>query len=205
MAIKLANNKKLCFTYFLFPFLFILSVLVIDTTLAQQKIQFVDVTSEAGIHFKHTDGRSGQKYLLETLGSGAVFFDYDNDGDIDLYVVNGADLPGFISPVAPTNVLYRNNGNATFTDVTAQAGVGHTGYGMGCAAADYDNDGYQDLYVANYGQNVLYHNNGDGTFTDLYFFANTAMLPSVTDDWRTHPRPLPRGELFAGLTEQPKK
>ena len=138
-----------------------------DATLAQPKIQFVDVTSEAGIHFKHVDGRSGQKYLLETLGSGAVFFDYDNDGDIDLYVVNGTDLPGFTSPATPTNVLYCNNGNGTFTDVTAQAGVGHTGYGMGCAAADYDNDGCQDLYIANYGQNVLYHNNGDGTFTDV--------------------------------------
>ena len=135
--------------------------------LAQPKIQFVDVTADAGIHFKHVDGRSGEKYLLETLGSGAVFFDYDNDGDIDLYIVNAADLPGFTSPIPPTNVLYRNNGDGTFTDMTAQAGVGDTGYGVGCAAADYDNDGHQDLYVTNYGPNVLYHNNGDGTFTDV--------------------------------------
>ena len=138
-----------------------------NATVAQHQIQFVDATSEAGIDFKHTDGRSGQKYLLETLGSGAVFFDYDNDGDIDLYVVNGADLPGSTSPVPPTNILYRNNGDATFTDVTAQAAVGDTGYGVGCAAADYDNDGHQDLYVTNYGTNVLYRNNGDGTFTDV--------------------------------------
>lgn len=144
-----------------------LSFLLSNATVAQHQIQFVDATSEAGIDFKHTDGRSGQKYLLETLGSGSVFFDYDNDGDIDLYVVNGADLPGSTSPVPPTNILYRNNGDATFTDVTAQAAVGDTGYGVGCAAADYDNDGHQDLYVTNYGTNVLYRNNGDGTFTDV--------------------------------------
>ncbi|MBI1922784.1 CRTAC1 family protein [Candidatus Poribacteria bacterium] len=109
------------------------------------------------------------------MGSGAAFFDYNNDGDIDLYIVNGADPDGsgsrfardFTAPVPPTNVLYRNNGDGTFTDVTPQAGVGHTGYGVGCAAADYDNDGYRDLYVTNYGPNVLYHNNGDGTFTDV--------------------------------------
>jgi len=147
--------------------LLVLSFGAPDTTTAQNKIQFVDVTATSGIHFKHIDGRSGQKYLLETLGSGAVFFDYDNDGDIDLYIVNGAELPGFTSFVAPTNVLYRNNGNGAFTDVTEKAGIGHTGYGVGCAAADYDNDGYQDLYVTNYGPNVLYHNNGDGTFTDV--------------------------------------
>jgi hypothetical protein len=138
-----------------------------DEIQTQTKVQFMDATSEAGIRFKHVDGRSGQKYLLETLGSGAAFFDYDNDGDIDLYIVNAADLPGFTSKVPPTNVLYRNNGDGTFTDVTSQAGVGHPGYGVGCAAADYDNDGYQDLYVTNYGPNVLYHNNGDGTFTDV--------------------------------------
>ena len=152
---------------FRYPLLVALTVLLSNATGAQDQIQFVDATAEAGIDFKHTDGRSDQKYLLETLGSGAVFFDYDNDGNIDLYVVNGADLPGSTSPTPPTNILYRNNGDATFTDVTAQAGVGDTGYGVGCAAADYDNDGHQDLYVTNYGTNVLYRNNGDGTFTDV--------------------------------------
>ncbi|HIO82322.1 TPA: CRTAC1 family protein, partial [Candidatus Poribacteria bacterium] len=110
--------------------------------------------------------------MLETLGSGATFFDYDNDNDVDLYVVNGADLPGYISPILPTNILYRNNGNGTFTDVTKIAGVGNTQYGVGCAAADYDNDGDVDLYVTNYGPNVLYRNNGDGTFTDVTQAAN---------------------------------
>lgn len=130
-------------------------------------VQFVDVTRAAGIHFKQTNGASGQKYLPESGGSGAVFFDYDNDGDLDLYLVNGADFPGTHSQVAPTNMLYRNDGKGSFTDITAAAGVGDPGYGQGCAAADYDNDGDEDLFVTNLGANVLYQNNGDGTFTDV--------------------------------------
>ena len=130
-------------------------------------IQFVDVTQEAGIHWKHVDGRSGQKYFMETLGSGAAFFDYDADGDPDLYFVNGAPLPGYDAEDIPTNCLYRNNGDGTFTDVTEIAGVGDTGYGHGCAVGDYNNDGQLDLYVTNYGTNRLYRNNGDGTFTDV--------------------------------------
>ena len=130
-------------------------------------IQFVDVTQEAGIHWKHTDGRSGQKYFMETLGSGAAFFDYDADGDADLYFVNGAPLPGYGTEEIPTNRLYQNNGDGTFTDVTEIAGVGDTDYGHGCAVGDYNNDGQLDLYVTNYGVNRLYRNNGDGTFTDV--------------------------------------
>ena len=134
---------------------------------ADTNIQFVDVTQEAGIHWKHVDGRSGQKYFMETLGSGAAFFDYDADGDPDLYFVNGAPLPGYVSQEIPTNCLYRNNGDGTFTDVTEKAGVGDTGYGHGCAVGDYNNDGQLDLYVTNYGTNRLYRNNGDGTFTEV--------------------------------------
>ena len=134
---------------------------------ADTNIQFVDVTQEAGIHYKHVDGRSGQKYFMETLGSGAVFFDYDADGDPDLYFVNGAPLPGYVSQEIPTNCLYQNNGDGTFTDVTEKAGVGDTGYGHGCAVGDYNNDGNLDLYVTNYGTNRLYRNNGDGTFTEV--------------------------------------
>ena len=134
---------------------------------ADTNIQFVDVTQEAGIHYKHVDGRSGQKYFMETLGSGAAFFDYDGDGDPDLYFVNGAPLPGYVSQAIPTNCLYENNGDGTFTDVTEKAGVGDTGYGHGCAVGDYNNDGQLDLYVTNYGINRLYRNNGDGTFTEV--------------------------------------
>ena len=130
-------------------------------------VQFVDVTQSAGIHFIHVDGRSGQKFFMETLGSGVAFFDYDNDADPDLYFVNGAPLPGYQSVDVPINRLYRNNGDGTFIDVTEKAGVGDTGYGHGCAVGDYNNDGYPDLYVTNYGTNVLYRNNGDGTFTDV--------------------------------------
>ena len=134
---------------------------------ADTGIQFVDVTQEAGIRWQHTDGRSGQKYFMETLGSGAAFFDYDADGDPDLYFVNGAPLPGYVAQEVPINCLYRNNGDGTFTDVTEKAGVGDTGYGHGCAVGDYNNDGKLDLYVTNYGTNRLYRNNGDGTFTDV--------------------------------------
>ena len=139
----------------------------IHTVGADTSIQFVDVTQEAGIHWQHVDGRSGQKYFMETLGSGAAFFDYDGDGDADLYFVNGAPLPGYVSQEMPTNCLYQNNGDGTFTDVTEKAGVGDTGYGHGCAVGDYNNDGKLDLYVTNYGVNRLYRNNSDGTFTEV--------------------------------------
>lgn len=140
-------------------------------TSAPADIKFVDVTTAAGITFQHVDGRTGEKFLIETLGSGALFFDFDADTYLDLYVVNATFIP---PPVAeqtsqtrhPRNTLYRNNGDGTFTDVTDKAGVSDTGYGVGCAAADINNDGYPELYVTNYGRNILYHNNGDGTFTD---------------------------------------
>ena len=140
--------------------------LVTAVSYAQMSVQFVDVTTESGITFKHVSGASDRKFYLETMGSGAAFLDYDNDGDLDLYIVNGAPLPGFEMGPPPTNVLYQNDGNGGFTESTKQAGVGDIGYGMGCVAADYDNDGDTDLYVTNFGKNILYQNNGDGTFSD---------------------------------------
>ena len=137
------------------------------------EVQFVDATTDAGIDFQHVDGRTGEKYLIETLGSGALFFDFDLDGHLDLYIVNATHIPPPIDGKSvqteefPRNRLYRNNGNGTFTDVTHKAGVGDTGYGVGCAAADINNDGYPEIYVTNFGQNRLYYNNGDGTFTDI--------------------------------------
>ncbi|MDE0469960.1 MAG: CRTAC1 family protein [Candidatus Poribacteria bacterium] len=125
---------------------------------AEPSIHFTDVTDTAGIYFGHTNGASGEFHLPETLGAGGAFFDYDNDGYLDLYLVDSA---------APS-VFYRNNGDGTFTDVTASAGVSNQGsYGHGVACGDYDNDGYVDIYVTNFGANRLYHNNGDGTFTDV--------------------------------------
>ena len=129
-------------------------------------VQFVDVTEASGIAFKHDNGASDRKFYLETLGSGAAFLDYNNDGNLDLYIVNGAPLPGYTMDRHPTNVLYQNDGTGHFTDVTAEAVVGDISYGMGCVAADYDNDGDADLYVTNFGPNLLYRNNGDGSFSD---------------------------------------
>jgi hypothetical protein len=126
-----------------------------------------DVTRETGITFVHTDGSSGRRYIMETVTAGLALFDYDNDGDIDIYFLNGALLKGAKSNVSPKNALYRNDGNWKFTDVTEQARVGDTGYGLGVVVGDYDNDGDPDIYLNNYGPNVLYRNNGDGTFTDV--------------------------------------
>ncbi|MGA2253054.1 MAG: CRTAC1 family protein [Thermoguttaceae bacterium] len=135
---------------------------------AQSPIRFRDVTAESGIDFVHTHGGSGRKYIVESVSSGLALFDYDNDGKIDIYFLNGRPLAGTEAKVQPKNRLYRNLGGMKFKDVTDQAGVGGgAGYGLGVCAADYDNDGYQDLYVNNYGENILYHNNGDGTFTDV--------------------------------------
>ena len=140
-----------------------LGILLVSLTV-NADVQFVNVTAEAGIHFKHTNGAKGGYHLPEMFGAGGAFVDYDNDGDIDLFLVNSGDF----ADSNLTSMLYRNNGDGTFTDVTAVAGVGNAGnYGQGVACGDYDNDGYPDLYVTNFGTNVLYHNNGDGTFSDV--------------------------------------
>ena len=146
---------------------FTIIVLIICTNLAHADIQFSRITDEAGIQFRHFNGDTGEKHLVETMGGGAAFFDYNNDDYLDIYLVNGAPLTGKTPEVQPTNHLYRNNGDGTFTDVTQHAGVGDTGYGIGCCIADYDNDGYRDLFITNFGKNVLYRNNGNGTFSDI--------------------------------------
>jgi len=135
--------------------------------LAGGPIQLRDVTHQTGITFVHTDGGCGRRYIVETVSAGLALFDYDNDGDVDVYFLNGAPLPGTKVDAPPTNALYRNDGGWRFTDVSDEAGVADTGYGLGVAAGDYDNDGDQDLYLNNFGPNVMYRNNGDGTFTDV--------------------------------------
>ena len=132
------------------------------------------MSGEAGLSFVHASGASPEKYLVETMGSGGGFLDYDGDGWMDVYLVNSGATPS--SPSAPPgkNRLFRNNGDGSFSDVTDQAGVGDPSYGMGCVFADYDNDGDVDLYVTNLGPNVLYRNNGDGTFTDVSAAAGVA-------------------------------
>lgn len=141
---------------------------------------FTDVTQSAGLDFEHTDGKSGLRLFNEFLGSGGGFFDYDNDGDLDIYLVNGAVQTSPSPDLAPTNVLFRNDGDGTFTNVTRAAGVGDTGYGTGCTIGDYDNDGYLDLYVTNFGPDVLYQNNGNMTFTDVTDRANIENLRWAT-------------------------
>lgn len=134
---------------------------------AASPIVFADVTTQTGITFRHTDGGSGRRYIQETVTAGLALFDYDGDGDVDIYFINAAPLDGTRFDVPPRNALYRNDGDWRFTDVTAAAGVGDTGYGLGVAVADYDNDGDQDIFVNNFGPDVLYRNNGDGTFADI--------------------------------------
>jgi hypothetical protein len=119
------------------------------------------------ISWVHTAGKSPKKYLPETTGAGCAFLDFDNDGWMDIYLVNSGTCD-FYNPNPPLrNALYRNNRDGTFTDVTAKAGVGAGGYGQGVAVGDYDGDGFPDIYVTQYGRSILYHNNGDGTFTDV--------------------------------------
>jgi enediyne biosynthesis protein E4 len=130
------------------------------------RVRFVDITRAAGIHFTHNNGAYGKKYLPETLGSGVAFIDYDNDGWQDIFLVNGTNLAGHAGKTT-TPVLYHNNHDGTFTDVTKQAGLATEMFGMGVAVGDFDNDGFDDLFVTGYGQNHLYHNNGNGTFTDV--------------------------------------
>jgi hypothetical protein len=116
----------------------------------------------------HTDGSSGRRYIVETVTCGLGLIDYDGDGYPDILFLNGGPLPGSPKPErVPTNELYHNNRDGTFTDVTARSGIGIAGYAMGCAVADYDNDGYEDIFITNYGLHRLFHNNGDGSFTDV--------------------------------------
>jgi hypothetical protein len=129
---------------------------------------FVDVAGAAGLNAKTIyGGEHKNKYLLETTGCGVAFYDYDNDGWLDIFLVNGWRLEGFPAGQEPTSHLFKNNRDGTFTDVTAKAGLIHHGWGQAVCVGDYDNDGFDDLFVSYFGKNVLYHNNGDGTFTDV--------------------------------------
>jgi len=129
---------------------------------------FTDMAPEAGLSMLNVfGGVDTKKYIIETTGTGVAIFDYDNDGWPDIFIVNGTKLEGFPTGKAPTNHLYHNNHDGTFTDVTEKAGLAHTGWGQGVCVGDYDNDGWEDLYVTYYGKNILYRNNGNGTFTDV--------------------------------------
>jgi len=136
---------------------------------------FTDVAQKSGLAAPVIfGGETTKKYIIETTGTGVAIFDYDNDGWPDIFVVNGTKLEGLPSGKVPTSHLYHNNHDGTFTDVTEKAGLTHTGWGQGVCVGDYDNDGFEDLYVTYYGKNVLYHNNGNGTFTDVSEKAHVA-------------------------------
>jgi enediyne biosynthesis protein E4 len=156
---------------FVFPVLF---VKVTDGSTRQTSpsskplAYFTDTAKEAGLTMMNVfGGENTKKYIIETTGTGVAIFDYDNDGWPDIFIVNGTKLDGFPAGKAPTNHLYRNNHDGTFSDVTEKAGLAHTGWGQGVCVGDYNNDGWDDLYVTYYGKNVLYRNNGNGTFTDV--------------------------------------
>jgi enediyne biosynthesis protein E4 len=150
--------------------------------------KFIDATNSVGIHFQYLAGHSSKKYLPETMGAGVALFDFDNDGRLDIFLVNGAPIadpmPEGAIPqkTGPQywNRLYHQKPDGTFEDVTEAAGLQGVGYGMGVAVGDYDNDGYEDLYVTAYGGNRLYHNNGNGTFTDV-----TAQSGTAGSGWST--------------------
>ena len=171
VEIKQVLDRTAGMILFCIWFCLVLSVL---TLLSQsgyadnRSVVFTDVTQDSGIKFKHYNGKSQRRHIVETMGAGAAFLDYDNDGFLDLYVVNGGFLERKKSRVTYGNMLYRNNnGNGTFSDVTKKARVGDSRYGMGIAVGDYNNDGFVDIYVTNYGPNVLYQNQGDGSFIDV--------------------------------------
>ncbi len=137
-------------------------------------IEFRDVTKQAGIHFKHNSGSFGKKYLPETMGSGVCVLDYDNDGWQDILFVNSMDWPGHKGATKSYPALYHNNKDGTFTDVTQEAGLAIESYGLGCAVADYDNDGFEDIYITTVGSNHLFHNLGNGKFADVTVKAGLA-------------------------------
>ena len=143
---------------------------------------FTDITESAGLaNARNYSGSSDNKqYLLEEMGAGVALFDYDNDGWLDIFLVNGTTIDAKSRNLRPTSYLFHNNGDGTFTNVTAKAGLTRSGWGQACCVGDYDNDGFDDLFVSYFGRNVLYHNNGDGTFTDV---SEKAGVAGSADRW----------------------
>jgi len=158
-------NAFLCVSV---PPWWVLTLLLTSAIVAPaQTVTFRDITAQAGIHFTHNNGAFGKKWLPETMGPGCAFIDYDNDGFPDILLVNGQDWPGHTKNGATTLKLYHNNHDGTFTDVTRKSGLGISLFGLGVAVGDYDNDGFDDIFISAVGQSHLFHNNGNGTFTDV--------------------------------------
>jgi len=149
------------------------------------KISFENTVVQSGISFVLDNGATPEKHQIETMIAGVAVFDYNNDGLLDIYFANGAAIPGLDkSNPRYYNRLYRNNGDGTFTDVTDAAGLRGAGYSMGIAVGDYDNDGFEDVFVAGVNRNQLFHNNGDGTFTDVTVKAGLEGIhPRIGKTW----------------------
>ena len=140
----------------------------IEVDIPLPAVSFEDVATEAGLTGLHVSGGETEKnYILETTGSGVALFDYDSDGLLDIFLVNGSRFDGFSEEKDPLSYLYHNQGDGTFKDVTRKAGLLRSGWGQGVCVSDYDNDGDDDLFVTYYGPNALYRNKGDGTFSDV--------------------------------------
>ncbi|MGE5110927.1 MAG: CRTAC1 family protein [Acidobacteriaceae bacterium] len=177
--------KSLCRTALVLPFADVLSLAIplpFQSSAAGKTgessdlgVSFINTAKEAGLNVETIfGGEHKNKYLLETTGCGVAFYDYDNDGWLDVFLVNGTRLEGFPAGKEPINHLFKNNRDGTFTDVTDKAGLRRSGWGQGVCIGDYDNDGFDDLFITYYGNNALYHNNGDGTFTDVSVKAGVA-------------------------------
>ena len=145
--------------------LFFLNILLISFLFSDEFL-FKDESESQRLIFTHDHGGSGEKYYVETMGSGVCLLDYDNDKDLDVYFCQGAALPGWDKNIVLENKLFRNDGGR-WMDVTADVGVGDTSYSIGCTCGDVDNDGDTDLYITNFGTDIFYRNNGDGTFTNV--------------------------------------
>lgn len=162
---------------FLLSWVLVVILIVIPAASHEQAVvtgvEFTDVTKSSGITFKHANAPE-KKYIVESMSGGAALLDFDNDGRLDIYLVNSPTVASAGNPRSARSELWRNNGEGTFVDVTEKAGVGYPGWGMGVATGDYDNDGWTDLYVTCFGPNRLYRNNGNGTFTDIAVKAGVA-------------------------------
>jgi hypothetical protein len=143
---------------------------------------FADIAAASGLgRARNVSGSpTAKRYLLEEMGGGVALFDYDNDGWLDIFLVNGSTLQPVAGAPKATSYLFHNNRDGTFTDVTQRAGLTYSGWGQGCCVGDYDNDGFDDLFVSYWGRNVLYHNNGDGTFTNV---SEKAGVAGATNRW----------------------
>src|SRR5262245_42857385 len=177
---RIGSFLKAFVPFFLYPVVFSLCAFPTASLSApESRVVFTDVTRASGVTFKHVFSPD-KKYILESMSGGVALFDYDNDGWLDIYFVNAPTIGAAVDSRGARSELWRNKGDGTFTDVTDKAGVGFPGWGMGVSTGDYDNDGWEDLYVTCFGANRLYHNNGDGTFTDV------AAKAGVTDPrWST--------------------